>query len=141
MRRVQFSVQGKAVPKARARVVTKGKRRFAFTPKRVKEWEEKVKEEASKHFEAASDWPVVVSLVFYMPRPKSRRHDFWVPTTPDLDNLEKSILDALNGVAYTDDRLVVAKSASKRYAGADGPYVQVTVTSVKDQRSLSEYSS
>ena len=43
MRRVQFSVQGKAVPKARARVVTKGKRRFAFTPKRVKEWEKKVK--------------------------------------------------------------------------------------------------
>ena len=78
-------------------------------------------------------------MIFYMPRPKSRRHDFWVPTTPDLDNLEKSILDALNGVAYTDDRLVVAKSASKRYAGADGPYVQVTVTSVKDQRSLSEY--
>ena len=141
MRRVQFKVEGKAVPKARARVVTKGKRRFAFTPKKVKEWEESVQEEASKHFEAAFDWPVVVSLVFYMPRPKSRRLDFWVPTTPDLDNLEKSVLDALNGVAYTDDRLVVAKSSSKRYAGPGGPCVYVTVTSVRDQRSLKEYGS
>ena len=141
MRRVRFRVDGKAVPKARARVVTKGKRRFAFTPKRVKEWEDVVREEASKHFEAAFDWPVVVTLVFYMSRPKSRRLETWVTTTPDLDNLEKSILDALNGVAYTDDRLVVAKSSSKRYAGPDGPHVQITVTSVQDQRSLSEYGS
>ena len=98
-----------------------------------------MKEEASKHFTTVFDWPVVVSLVFYMPRPKSRRLDFWVPTTPDLDNLEKSILDALNGVAYTDDRLVVAKSASKRYAGDEGPSVEITVTSITDQRSLKEY--
>lgn len=141
MRRVRFEVVGQPVPKARPRVVTKGKRRFAYTPKKVREWEAHVKEEARRHFERPFDWPVVVSLIFYMPRPKSRRLDFWVPTTPDLDNLEKSVLDALNGVAYTDDRLVVAKSASKRYAGPDGPYVQITVTSVKDQRSLSEYSS
>lgn len=140
MRRVRFEVVGQPVPKSRPRVVTKGKRRFAYTPKKVKEWENVVREEAHKHFEIPFDWPVVVSLTFFMPRPRSRRLDFWVPTTPDLDNLEKSVLDALNGVAYTDDRLVVAKSASKRYVRERDPRVHITVTSIRDQRSIMEFS-
>jgi Holliday junction resolvase RusA-like endonuclease len=136
---VTFEVEGRPVPKARARVVTRGKRRFAFTPKKVKEWETVVKEEAEKHFERPFAWPVVVSLIFYMPRPKSRRLDFWVTTTPDLDNLEKSVLDALNEVAYDDDKLVVAKSSSKRYVTDGVPRVHITVASIQDQRSLMEY--
>ena len=132
---------GPPVPKSRPRVVTKGKRRFAYTPKRVKEWEDVVREEAGKHFERPFDWPVVVSMVFLMPRPKSRRLDYWVTTTPDLDNLEKSVLDALNEVAYTDDRLVVVKSSSKRYVQRGEPGVQVVVTAIMDQRSLKEYGS
>ncbi len=140
MRRVSFEVVGVPVAKSRPRVVTKGKRRFAYTPKKVREWEGHVREEAAKLFERPFDWPVVVSLIFYMPRPRSRRLDFWVPTTPDLDNLEKSVLDALNGVAYTDDRLVVAKSSSKRYVKSGDPRVELTVTSIRDQRSLAEYS-
>ena len=140
MRQISFGIVGQPVPKARARVVTKGKRRFAFTPKKVKEWENHVKAEAKKHFERPFDWPVVLTLTFYMPRPKSRRHDFWVPTTPDLDNLEKSVMDALNGVAYTDDKLVVAKSSSKRYVTTEDPKVDVVVTAINDQRSLVSYS-
>jgi Holliday junction resolvase RusA-like endonuclease len=131
LRQVRFDVVGQPVAKSRPRVVTKGKRRFAYTRKKVKEWENVVREEASKHFEKPFDRPVVVSLTFYMPR--SRRLDFWAPTTPDLDNLEKSVLDALNGVAYTDDRLVVAKSASKRYVQRRNPRVHITVTSIKNQ--------
>ena len=140
MQQISFEVVGQPVPKSRARVVTKGKRRFAYTPKKVREWESCVKEEATKHFERPFDWPVMLTLTFYLPRPKSRRHDFWVPTTPDLDNLEKSVMDALNGVAYTDDKLVVAKSSSKRYVKTEEPKVSVIVTSIKDQRSLVSYS-
>lgn len=139
MRRVRFEVTGQPVPKSRPRVVTKGKRTFAYTPKRVREWEDLVREEAGKHFERPFDWPVVVSMVFYMERPESRRLDFWVSTTPDLDNLEKSVMDALNGLAYTDDRLVVAKSSSKRYVQRGEPRVEVTVTSIRDQRSIMEF--
>jgi Holliday junction resolvase RusA-like endonuclease len=139
LRRVRFEVTGQPVPKSRPRVVTKGKRTFAYTPKRVREWEDLVREEAGKHFERPFDWPVVVSMVFHMERPESRRLDFWVSTTPDLDNLEKSVMDALNGLAYTDDRLVVAKSSSKRYVQRGEPRVEVTVTSIRDQRSIMEF--
>ncbi len=132
-------VEGKPVPKARARVVTKGKRRFAFTPKKVKEWEAVVKKEAKKHFEMPFACPVMVSLTFYLHRPKTRRLDFWVTTTPDLDNLEKSVLDGLNEVAYTDDKLVVMKSSSKRYVTDGVPRVRITVASIQDQKSLLDY--
>lgn len=140
LRRVRFEVIGQPVPKSRPRVVTKGGRRFAYTPKRVREWERIVKEEAQRHFERPFDWPVVVSMIFYMERPRSRRLDFWVSTTPDLDNIEKSVLDALNGVAYTDDRIVVAKSSSKRYVKDGDPRVEITVTPIRDQRSMMEFS-
>ena len=139
MKHVTFEVEGKPVPKARARVVTKGKRRFAFTPKKVKDWETIVKNEAKKHFEMPFAWPVMVSLTFYLHRPKTRRLDFWVSTTPDLDNLEKSVLDGLNEVAYTDDKLVVVKSSSKRYVTDGVPRVRITVASMKDQKSLMDY--
>jgi Holliday junction resolvase RusA-like endonuclease len=136
---VTFVVEGKPVPKARARVVTKGKRRFAFTPKKVKDWEAVVKKEAKKHFEMPFARPVMVSLTFYLHRPKTRRLDFWVTTTPDLDNLEKSVLDGLNEVAYTDDKLVVMKSSSKRYVTDGVPRVRITVASIQDQKSLLDY--
>ena len=139
MQRVHFYITGKPVPKSRARVVTKGKRRFAFTPKKVKDWETIVKTEAEKHFDSPSDLPVAISLTFYMPRPKSRRLDYWVSTTPDIDNLEKAILDGLNGIAYTDDRLVVMKTASKRYVVSGEPGVDVTVSSLTNQKVMTEY--
>ncbi len=72
-------------------------------------------------------------MIFYMSRPQSRRKDVWVPTTPDLDNLEKAVLDALNGVAYEDDRFVVAKNAQKKYIRRDEPRVCIRVTSLSKQ--------
>lgn len=124
------------MPKARARTVRKGGRTWSFTPKKVAVWEKIVKEEAAKHFTQPLTGPIQVSLIFYMDRPQSRRKDFWVPTTPDLDNLEKAVLDAMNGVAYEDDRFVVAKNAQKRYIRRDEPRVCVRVTSLSRQVSI-----
>jgi Holliday junction resolvase RusA-like endonuclease len=45
---------------------------------------------------------------------------------PDLDNVIKSILDALNGVAYSDDSAVISVTAEKRYA--ENPRVDVMLT-------------
>ena len=140
MQHVYFEVKGDPVPKARARTVRKGGRTWSFTPKKVAAWEKLVKEEASKHFDQPLSGPIQVSMIFYMNRPESRRKDIWVPTTPDLDNLEKAVLDALNGVAYEDDRYVVAKNAQKRYIHRDEPRVCVRVTSLSKQISIESFS-
>lgn len=49
------------------------------------------------------------------------------PTTkPDLDNLLKSVKDALNGVAYVDDSQIVTITAEKAYGEQPKTIIQVT---------------
>ena len=136
MEHVYFEVLGDPVPKARARTVRKGGRTWSFTPKKVVLWENLVKTEAEKHFKKPLMGPIMVSMIFYLNRPASRRVEVWVPTTPDLDNLEKAVLDALNGVAYEDDRYVVAKNGQKKYVRYDEPRVCVRITSLSKQIDL-----
>ncbi len=131
--RVSFTVVGDPVPKARARTVRKGGRTWSFTPKKVTMWEKVVKEEASKYFPEPFNGPVALALAFYMKRPKSRKKDNYVMTTPDLDNLEKAFLDGLNGIAYGDDKQVVVKNAVKRYVITGVPRVEVVVSALLNQ--------
>jgi Holliday junction resolvase RusA-like endonuclease len=49
---------------------------------------------------------------------------------PDADNIAKIILDALNGVAYTDDTQVINLLVQKRYGEA--PEVKVEITEVNN---------
>lgn len=137
--RVSFTVEGNPVPKARARTVRKGGRTWSFTPKKVAVWEKVVKEEASKHFPEPFNGPVALSLAFFMKRPKSRKKDNFVMTTPDLDNLEKAFLDGLNGVAYDDDKQVVVKNAVKRYVIAGEPRVEVVVSALLNQVRIEDF--
>jgi len=137
--RVAFTVEGSPVPKARPRTVRKGGRTWSYTPRKVQEWEERVREEAAKHFPQPLEGPVALSLVFYLRRPKSRRKDNYVSTAPDLDNLEKALIDGLNGAAFHDDRQVVIKTGVKRYTVGGRPRVEVVVTSLLDQTRLPEF--
>ena len=75
-------------------------------------------------------WRVCVEYIY---RPRTlRRKDFGAPKTtrPDLDNLTKSVLDALteSGLAFSDDAQVAALEMSKRYAwGFDSaPCIRLT---------------
>lgn len=55
-------------------------------------------------------------LVFYRTRPKAARHGRWPTTRPDLGNLSKGLLDALEGIIYADDAKIVDLAEAKRYA-------------------------
>ena len=46
---------------------------------------------------------------------------------PDIDNVVKLVMDALNGVAYDDDKQVVRQYAEKRYTDGE-PYIAVRVS-------------
>ena len=134
MQRVSFEVEGDPVPKARPRTVRKGGRTWSYTPKKVTVWEKQIREEAEKHFEEPFECPVALTLGFYLSRPKSRRKENYVVTTPDLDNLEKALLDGLNDVAYADDKLVVVKSSAKMYVRpGETPRVSVVVSPLGNQ--------
>ena len=80
--------------------------------------------------------PVVVNMLFYLPRPKNHYgKKGLLPsapkkmiTKPDLDNLEKAVMDALTGVCWEDDRLIVGKTSMKEYVEEEmSPRTEITV--------------
>ena len=114
-------VLGEPVAKERARVV--GGR--AFTPKRTKAYEEQVAWEYKKQKGKFYDNKAIkarIKLYFQPPNSISKRELAKIATgevvytgKKDIDNIAKSILDGLNGVAYIDDRQVVELKISKQY--------------------------
>lgn len=84
--------------------------------------------------------PVRIKVRFYFAPLKSFpkwemrliRHGTTIPkhTKPDIDNLLKLVLDALNGVAYKDDSLVTAISGEKCYSDK-GPGTEIEIYRVE----------
>lgn len=136
MEKISFTVIGQPIPKARARTVRKGGRIWSFTPNKVATWEKTIQEEAKKHFKKPIESPLSLGIIFYLKRPKSRRKDKYVYTTPDLDNLEKSVLDGLSKIAYLDDKLVVAKSSIKKYVTNGKPRIEITIIKLYNQTNI-----
>lgn len=85
------------------------------------------------------DEPVSVCISIWRPLPKSRPKKVSTePDTykPDADNIAKAVLDALNGLAFEDDRQVVSLSVIKypRARSSDGQdRMQVVITSAYDK--------
>lgn len=81
------------------------------------------------------DEPLGMSLIFYLPRPKSLPRRVRRPVTrPDASNLLKAVEDALLGVVYRDDSLLVDLVVRKYYDPAPG--VQILVWRVDSQSEL-----
>lgn len=51
---------------------------------------------------------------------------------PDADNIAKVVCDALNGLAYNDDKQIVDLLVMKRYASVGGPRVEVAISSIAE---------
>jgi len=80
------------------------------------------------------DGPVSIAIVAYFEIPKSAtktkraemRAGLTYPTKrPDIDNLAKAVLDALNSIAFKDDAQVCELTIRKRWA--DEPSVRVEI--------------
>lgn len=131
MTAIQFHVPGLPKPQGSKRHVGGG--RLVESSKDLKAWRRKVSAAARFAFHDVAPFtgPVFVDLLFRLPRPKSHyrtgrfahllRDDApeWVTTRPDVDKLVRGCLDALSGVGYVDDALVVSLYTSKRYVAAD----------------------
>lgn len=116
-----FTIYCRPVPKARPRHGKHG----TYTPKRTLNFEKAVAEAFRISGETGyfNNEPIIADLRFYFRIPKSmtkkERANLmncpYYKHRPDLDNLEKSIMDALNGVAYSDDSQIVEKYSAKWY--------------------------
>lgn len=114
-----FTVPGEPVPKARPRVV-KGR---TYTPKRTAEHEEAI---GWAFREAMPGYDPLTCLVgmrcaFYTKSQKPRS---------DVDNLVKTVQDALEGLAYVND-VQVDDIRGHRFRGAADPRTEIEVWRVQ----------
>lgn len=136
---MDFIVDGKPQGKQRPRFSRISK--TVYTPTKTAKYEKQI---AKAYTDSGgkcipADCYVSVNVSAFFPVPKSyskkKREDclerrLRPDKKPDMDNILKVVLDALNEVAYEDDKQVVELIGRKYYTESDG-YLWVSVREVK----------
>ena len=130
-----FNIPGKIQAKQRPRF----NGRYVYTPDRTTNYENWVKacylEKYNNEKLLETSLEVYIRAYFEIPKSVSKKkkqqmlEDKIRPTIkPDTDNIAKSILDSLNGIAYKDDKQIVSLKVDKYYA--EIPSVSVEIKEV-----------
>ena len=136
---MDFIVDGKPQGKQRPRFSRISK--TVYTPTKTAKYEKQI---AKVYTDAGgkcipADCYVSVSVSAFFPIPKSyskkKREDcleriLRPDKKPDMDNILKVVLDALNKVAYEDDKQVVELIGRKYYTESDG-FLWISVSEAK----------
>ena len=121
--RYRFEIHEKAIGKERPRYSAKTHR--MYTPTRTSTFEEKVKSAFLSKYNIQTEptekpLEAIIKVYFEPPKSFSKKKKIslmYAPydKRPDCDNLAKSILDALNGLVYKDDKQITYLSIEKLY--------------------------
>jgi len=133
---VTYIVYGEPVGKGRPRFARRGTFVSTYTPQKTKTYEDEIRMMATAAMGASEplNTPVTVAIYIRIGIPasysKQKRKDalsgVLKPTKkPDLDNVAKCHLDAIQGIIILDDKLVVNLHVTKVYA--ETPAVEVMV--------------
>ena len=110
---ISFTVPGRCIPAPRPRVSRHG----THYPKRYTDWLDSARVEAYRACgRVLWDGPVSVVVAFYGARANA-----------DIDNLLKSVLDAIQSVIIVNDKQVVQVSAGRVLRGKE-PCTEITVS-------------
>jgi len=131
------------VAKGRPKITTGTGFARAYTPKKTRDYENKVKmyfrAQFPQHEPFSADDTLKVTIEFYYPIPKSyskkKREQIiaagmYKNNGEDLDNLEKAVLDALNGLAYCDDRIISEVEKRKYWTLHSEGYSRVEIKKI-----------
>lgn len=133
---VYFVVEGKPIGKGRPRASTRGGFVRMYTDAKTLTYEAQISAAATKAMGPLPplENPVDLRVWAWYAIPKSWPNktkqqaldgEVFPSVKPDLDNVLKAVLDAMNGIVYLDDSQVINVVAHKRYGGA--PRIEVYV--------------
>ena len=139
--KVSFTVPGQPFSKQRPKFSRRGNFVKTYTPEQTVQYENLVKMAYCGDGEYDKlEGAIRATIKAYFPIPKSaskKKHAQMeaneirpVTVSKDTDNICKVILDALNGIAYDDDRQVVELFGYKYYS--DNPRAEVTLEELTD---------
>lgn len=134
-----FIVPGKPMGKQRPKATNRGRYTKVYTPKETISYENLVIAMFQQIYPHAKplEGEVRGCIKAFYPIPLStsnKRKQAMLEgvirpqVKPDLDNIEKIIYDALNGIAYVDDSHIIEMTISKHYS--DSPRVEITIEEV-----------
>ena len=133
---IQLTVPGEPVGKARPRVTKGG---FVYTPKKTVNYETLIKEIFAISYPdfCPIEGPVSLNVQAYLKIPKvsakkteaMSNGDILPTKKPDMSNILKSVEDALNTLAYRDDKQIVNAIIIKRYSAR--PRIEVRVEEIR----------
>lgn len=137
MMQIVFEVIGDPKGKGRPRFSRQGNFTKVYTDKQTLDYETLIQTFASKAMGSQRPLETPVSVFLYVkhPIPKSytkKRSEACLTGTerpskkPDIDNIAKCFLDAMNGIIYLDDTQVVDLHIKKLYSLLSGVDVMVT---------------
>jgi len=121
---IEFTIYGEPVAKGRPRYTKRG---IAYTPQKTSNYENLVKlsylEIPREKYLNGEQLQAEIIAFFSIPKSKPKKLQLKMLSgevrhtkRPDLDNIAKSVLDSLNGIAYNDDSQIVTLSVSKYYS-------------------------
>ena len=119
MKFIRIKLPLEPVPQGRARIAIKNGKVWSYYTEKTNKAKEAyillMKRHEPKKF--AAHIPVRLSVTFYRQRSRwvGKSEDFPV-RKPDLDNLEKLLLDCMNGLLVEDDAQITKIIMSKRWA-------------------------
>jgi Holliday junction resolvase RusA-like endonuclease len=109
----EIIINGTPVPQARVRsTILKAKdgRQWInhYTPAASANYKKFLQSEMTKKGlpETLLDEALILEVLFYTQKPKSSKR-LWVTVKPDLDNYIKAVKDAMNGLIYRDDSIII----------------------------------
>ena len=123
---VTYMVEGNPVGKGRPRFAKRGKFVSTYTPTKTRDYESIIKDAAKQAMgnSAPLETPVTVAIYITVPIPTSyskKRTEACLKGSerpikkPDIDNIAKCFLDAMNEIVYLDDTQVLTLHVTKVY--------------------------
>lgn len=123
---MNYVVEGTPVGKGRPKFARRGKFVSTYTPTKTRTYEDTIKVAARQAMTIEPlETPVTVFVYISVPIPASyskKRKEaclsgFEKPMKkPDIDNVSKCFLDAMNGIVYVDDVQVISLHMTKVYS-------------------------
>lgn len=119
---MRFEVAGEVIGKGRPRFTRSGR---TYTPKKTLDYEKTIKRAYLNKYTYLSKKSLRIKICAYLEVAKSHSkvkkqkmlaNELQCTKKPDVDNIVKVVLDALNKVAYQDDTQVVELVAIKRWS-------------------------
>ena len=125
---ITFTIFGLPVGQPRPKATRRGAHAAVYTPDTADLWKAQVSALAKSYLGAPLSGPVSIRMDFTFTRPAGHlgkrglkpSAPKWHAQKPDADNLAKSVLDCLGGIAFLDDKQVSMLVVSKAWGESSG---------------------